>query len=171
MSSEHAARRSSSTSDLLFALLDRGRAEYRVIDHPAEGHTDVASRLRGHPLAQAAKCLVVRSKISKRHSRYVLAVVPGDRRVDFTRIRELTGARDSMCADRPTAERLAAAVSGAIMPFAFNPSLELFADPDLCEHPELFFNAATLERSVALRTEDYIRLARPTFYRIAQAGE
>ncbi|KHD76859.1 prolyl-tRNA synthetase [Actinoplanes utahensis] len=149
--------------------MDRERADYRVIDHPAEGHTDLASRLRGHPLAQAAKCLVIRIRMTKKQSRYVLAVVPGHRRVDFARIKALTGARDAMCADRPTAERLSAAVSGAIVPFAFNPALELFADPELCDHAELFFNAATLERSIALRTEDYIRLARPTFYRIAQA--
>jgi Ala-tRNA(Pro) deacylase len=155
----------------LLTFLDSGRARYRLIDHAPEGRTEVASLLRGHPLAQAAKSIIVRARMTKRTSRYVLAVVPGDRRVDLERIREMAGARDAGFADRTTAERLAATISGTIMPFAFDSALELLVDPSLLAHPEVFFNAAALDRSVALHTSDYIKLARPTLRRIAQAAE
>ncbi|GGZ03729.1 hypothetical protein GCM10010365_23280 [Streptomyces poonensis] len=63
------------------AVAERTEAGFRLIDHPPEGHTERASRLRRHPLAQAAKCIVVRVARGRRSRRYVLAVVPGDRRV------------------------------------------------------------------------------------------
>ncbi|MFF5017223.1 YbaK/EbsC family protein [Streptomyces sp. NPDC001165] len=55
---------------------------------PCTTARDLASELRGHPLDQAVKCLVVRVSTG-RSRRYVLAVVPGDRRLDMTRVREL----------------------------------------------------------------------------------
>lgn len=155
-------------ADRLLTLLDEGRARYRMIGHAPEGRTGLASQLRGHPAEQAAKCIVVRVKITKKRSRYVLAVIPGDRRVDLERVRELTGGRDAHFADRQTAERLADTVSGTIMPFAFNDAMELLVDPTLLEQTDIFFNAAALDRSIALDSADYVRLARPRVVSIVQ---
>jgi Ala-tRNA(Pro) deacylase len=67
------------------------------------------------------------------------------------------------------AERLAGSVAGTVLPFAFHPDLILIADPSITIQQELFFNAARLDRSVsvALRTSDYMHLARPHLERIA----
>jgi prolyl-tRNA editing enzyme YbaK/EbsC (Cys-tRNA(Pro) deacylase) len=40
---------------------------------------------------------------------------------------------------------------GTVLPFAFDPSLELIVDIGVRDRAELFFNAARLDRSVALR--------------------
>ncbi len=53
------------------------------------------SALRGHPASEAAKCLVLMVKIDRRVTRHVLAVVPGDRRVDLAAIRTLFAAAAS----------------------------------------------------------------------------
>jgi Ala-tRNA(Pro) deacylase len=58
-------------------------------------------------------------------------------------------------------------VAGTVLPFAFHPELTLIADPSLQKHPEIFFNAARLDRSVALRVIDYVAPAKPRFERIA----
>lgn len=155
----------------LFRLLATGGAEYRLMDHPPEGRTDVVSEMRGNPVEQAAKCIVVRTKVTKKESAYVLAVVPGDRKVDLDRIRDHRAARNASFADSPTAERLSQSVSGAIIPFAFDPALELVVDPDLLAHEEIYFNAGTLDRSIALKTKDYIRLAQPVVKQIALAAD
>ncbi|MFB7667701.1 amino acid--tRNA ligase-related protein [Kitasatospora sp. NPDC056138] len=145
----------------LLELLDSEGARYRLIPHPPEGRTEIASRLRGHPLEQAAKCMVIRVKLSKRTSRYVLAVVPGDRLVDLEGIRRLYDGKEASFAHRGTAEQLAGAVCGSITPFTFHEDLELVVDPDLLSHDEIFFNAARLDLSIALNTEDYLALTRP----------
>ncbi|MCC3766438.1 YbaK/EbsC family protein [Streptomyces sp. UNOC14_S4] len=154
-------------SGRLLRLLEEGGARFRRIEHEAEGRTDVVSALRGNDLAQAAKCVVVRVKKTKKTSHYVLATVPGDRRVDLGRIAELCEARHAMFADQPTAERLTGCTSGAIVPFTFDPALELVVDPALLAHEEMFFNIE-LDRSLALDTEDYVRLAEPRVESISE---
>jgi Ala-tRNA(Pro) deacylase len=52
-------------------------------------------------------------------------------------------------------------VAGTILPFSFHQELTLIVDPSLLENDELYFNAARLDRSLALSTSDYIALARP----------
>jgi Ala-tRNA(Pro) deacylase len=147
--------------DRLVADLEAAGARYRLIDHAPEGRTDLVSVLRGHDVALAAKCLIIMVKTGKKQSRYVLAVVPGDARVDLPAVQALVGGTYVAFAGRDKAEELAGSVSGTVLPFSYHPRLELVADPALLQTPELFFNAARLDRSVALATDDYVRLAEP----------
>jgi Ala-tRNA(Pro) deacylase len=75
----------------LIALLDQHAVEYRLIDHPSEGRTDLVSSMRGNTLAQAAKCIVLIVKIGKKVTKYVLAVVPGTARVNLAAVKALFG--------------------------------------------------------------------------------
>lgn len=151
----------------LIALLDEHGAAYRLIDHAPEGRTEIVSPMRGNPLAAAAKCIVLMVKLGKKTTRHVLAVVPGDARLDLGAVKALLGATYAAFASPEVAEELAGSVVGTVLPFAFGPRLELIADPALLQHDELFFNAGRLDRSLALRTRDYVRIARPRFERIA----
>lgn len=132
-----------------------------MIEHEPEGQTELVSALRGNDLKAAAKCMVVMVKLGKKKSHYVLAVVPGDARVDLNGIKELLGGSYVAFADKARAEELAGSVSGTVLPVSYHEQLELIVDPKLLEVPELFFNAARLDRSLALVTEDYVRLAQP----------
>ncbi len=155
----------------LIGLLDGHHARYRLIDHPAEGRTDLASILRGHPLEQAAKCIIVRVSITKRVGKYVLAVVPGDRQVDLEAVAALFGGGRTAFATPEIAERLAGSVCGTVMPLSFHPDLHLVVDEDLILTEEIYFNAARLDRSVALSTPDYLAIATPQVAAIAAAGD
>jgi Ala-tRNA(Pro) deacylase len=118
-------------------------------------------------VSQAAKCLILRVKTDRRTTRHVLAVVPGDRRVDLDAVRALFHARYVGFSDPETAERLAHAVPGTVLPFAFDPDLELVADPEVVAQPHLYFNAARLDRSATISGADYARLAQPRIEHIA----
>jgi Ala-tRNA(Pro) deacylase len=152
---------SGDTYDRLIADLDAAGARYRLLDHEPEGRTELVSALRGNALGQAAKCLVVLVKVGKKQSRYVLAVVPGDARLDLAAVRGLLGGTYAAFADTAKAEALAGSVSGTVLPVSYHPDLELIADPALLGHDEIFFNAARLDRSMALATADYLRVAKP----------
>ncbi|WP_203217993.1 YbaK/EbsC family protein [Nocardia terpenica] len=155
----------------LIADLDAAQARYRIVDHPPEGRTDLVSALRGHDVAHAAKCLIVMVKIGKKQTRYVLAVVPGHTRVDLQAIKSLLGGSYVGVAGKDKAEELAGSVSGTVLPFTYHPQLELIADPALVEVPELYFNAARLDRSIALAADDYTRIAVPRLEPIALADD
>jgi Ala-tRNA(Pro) deacylase len=150
----------------LIADLDASGARYRLIEHPPEGRTEVVSALRGHALAHAAKCLILLVKIGKKQTRYVLAVVPGDARLDLAAVKALLGASYVAFADKDKAEQLAGSVAGTVLPFSYDKRLELIADPGLLDCDELYFNAGRLDRSIALSSKDYLRLAQPCIARI-----
>ena len=152
----------------LIELLDQHKAQYRLIDHEPEGRTEIVSPMRGNKVSQAAKCIVIMVKIGKKVTKYVLAVVAGDAKVNLNAIKTLFQGTYISFATPEIAEKLAGSVSGTILPFSFNPELELIVDPELLKNDELFFNAARLNRSMALRTSDYTELAKPRLEQIAQ---
>ena len=155
------------TYDRLITLLDEKKARYRVIEHAPEGRTELISPIRGNPLNQAAKCIIVMLKPDKKTTKHVLVVVPGDTKVDFKALKAMYGASYCSFASVENAEQLGGSVVGTILPFSFHPDLELVADPKILATSEMFFNAARLDRSLCLATEDYKAIANP---RVAQVA-
>jgi Ala-tRNA(Pro) deacylase len=102
----------------------------------------------------------------KKVTRYVLAVVPGDARVDLSAVKALLGGTYVAFASPEIAARLAGSVPGTVLPFSFTPELELIVDPSLLENEEIYFNAARLDRSMVLKASDYATIAHPRLERI-----
>ncbi|GGK74884.1 YbaK/EbsC family protein [Mangrovihabitans endophyticus] len=161
------APRTAAAYDDLLALLDGRGADYSVMTHEPVGTTEVVSRLRGNALEQAAKCLLLVVKLDRRTRRHVLAVVPGDSKVDLRAVAGLFAARYVGFADPATAERLARSVPGTVLPFPMSPEVELLVDPRVLTQPRLYFNAARLDRSISLDTDDYTTIAQPRVAPIA----
>ena len=91
----------------LITFLDQHEVPYRLIDHEPEGRTEIVSPMRGNSLSQAAKCIVLMVKIGKKVTRYILAVVPGDARVDLQAVKSLLQGTYIAFASSDIAERLA----------------------------------------------------------------
>ncbi len=152
----------------LIAFLDQHGVPYRLIDHAPEGRTELVSPMRGNALSQAAKCIVLMVKMGKKITRYILAVIPGDAKVDLQAVKALLGGTYVAFASSDIAERLAGSVAGTILPFSFNLALELIVDPSLLKNDEIYFNAARLDRSMVLKTNDYVALAKPRLESITE---
>ena len=152
----------------LVDALEAGGARFRFIDHEPEGRTEFVSKLRGHGSHQAAKCLVLMVKQGKKVTKFVITVVPGDKRVDPDAVKRLMDGTYAGFASTPDAERITQCVTGTVLPFAFNGELTLMVDPGVLENAEIYFNAGRLDRSVCVDSRDYARIARPRVERIAR---
>jgi Ala-tRNA(Pro) deacylase len=141
----------------LVALLEANNARFRIIEHPAEGRSGLVAQLRGTKPGQGAKAMLCRSQGS-----FVLAVLPGDRRIDFKKVAHAVGNRKAALATPEEAMRETGCAIGAIPPFSFSARIKLVADPALiANHEEIAFNAGRLDRSMVLHAQDYVRIARP----------
>jgi Ala-tRNA(Pro) deacylase len=150
----------------LVALLEAQGARFRVIEHPAEGRSDLVARIRGTKPGQGAKAMLCRSE-----GAYVLAVLPGDRRVDFRKIAQVAGKRKATLATPEEAMKVTGCAIGAIPPFSFSPEVTLVVDPALIEsHDEVAFNAGRLDRSMVLDSKDYVRIARPLLRSVSSSA-
>ena len=151
-------------------LLDRERATYRVIEHEPEGHTEVIAQIRGNRIQQSIKSIVIQVRLKKKENVYCLANVPGDCRIDFAGIKNHFQADSVAFASRDKAQELTGCVIGSIPPFSFNDQLLVLADPLIQENEEVVFNAGRLDRSIFMRLDDYLRVARPQLVDIALRG-
>jgi len=154
----------------LCALLDQEGATYRALEHEPEGRTELIAQIRGNRLEQAIKSIVVMVRFGKKDSRFFLANVPGDCRIDLNAIRDHFGGTQAAFAPREKAQELTGCVIGAIPPFSFNEHLLVLADPAIRANEEVVFNAGNLERSIFMKMEDYFRIAKPQVIKIATRG-
>jgi Ala-tRNA(Pro) deacylase len=152
-------------------LLDQQGAAYRVIEHEPEGRTEMIAQIRGNKIEQSIKSIVVQVRRKGQDTLYCLANVPGDCRIDFDGIKRLFGADSVAFASRDKAQELTGCVIGAIPPFSFNDQLLVLADPRIQQNDEVVFNAGRLDRSIFMKLEDYIRIAKPQMAGIALRGE
>jgi len=153
--------------DRLVALLDAAAARYRVIEHPAEGRSEAISAIRGNRPEQAAKAMVLDVRGGGGGRRHVLAVLPGNARLDFAAVATLFEARKCGFASPETAQEITGCVMGAVPPFALADALALVVDERLLANETLYFNAGRLDRSMELSTADWLTTARPRVARIA----
>ncbi len=144
----------------LVAILDREGARYRVIEHPAEGRSDLVAAIRGTAPGQGAKAMLCRGKDEGRT--LILAILPGDQKLDFKKVAAAGHVKKVSLATAEDAERETGCVIGAIPPFALSPAIKLVVDPGLLESfDEIAFNAGRLDRSIVLNSSDYVRIAQP----------
>ncbi|RPJ28152.1 MAG: YbaK/prolyl-tRNA synthetase associated domain-containing protein, partial [Chloroflexi bacterium] len=73
-------------------------------------------------------------------------------------------------AARDKAQELTGCVIGAIPPFSFSDQLQVLADPLIQENEEVVFNAGRLDRSIFMKLDDYLRIAKPQLVKIALRG-
>jgi Ala-tRNA(Pro) deacylase len=149
------------------ALLDQEGATYRVIEHEAEGRTEVIAKIRGNRIQQSIKSMVLQVRLKPKENIYCLANVPGDCRVDFAGVKNHFQADSAAFAQKEKAQELTGCVIGSIPPFSFNDRLILLADPLIQENEEVVFNAGRLDRSIMMNLSDYMRIARPILASIA----
>ena len=97
----------------------------------------------------------------------LLAVLPGDQKLDFRKLAAALGLPKMTLASAEEATQQTGCVIGAIRPFSLAPQITLVVDPGLvARFGEIAFNAGRLDRSMVLNSEDYVRIAQPAQHAI-----
>ena len=126
----------------------------------AEIPAERVAEIRGTQVSQGAKAMLCR--IKDQPDLLVLAILPGDQRVDFKKVAQSVGGRKASFAAPDEATAKTGCVIGAIPPFSFSPDIRLVVDPQLLlRHEEIAFNAGRLDTSIVLNSADYRRIAAP----------
>lgn len=153
----------------LIRLLDDHGARYRRVSHAEAGRSEEVALARGTEVGQGAKALACRLAMPAGAARYVLAVLPADRRLDTGELARLFGAAKAKLLRPDETEQLTQCRIGAIPPFSFSEDLLLACDEALTERYKVIaFNAGLLDVSVLLDSADYLRIARPVRGRFSQ---
>jgi Cys-tRNA(Pro)/Cys-tRNA(Cys) deacylase len=99
----------------------------RVVRHGRVSSLEEAAELRGIPASKIVKTMVVR----RSKDRYVFVLVPGNRVIDWAKLRDFLGVKRISMADAEDAHRRTGYVRGTITPFGSTTPWPVIADKRL----------------------------------------
>ena len=147
-------------SDIVFqrvsGLLDAKSISYEVLRHAPVFTSEAAAAIRGTPLASGAKAL-----ICKADEKFLMVVLPADRKLASKLVRKAAGAKSLRFASREEVEQLTGLAPGSIPPFGSLFSLPTWCDERLAEQPRINFNAGDHSISISMAYSDYLTAEQP----------
>jgi Ala-tRNA(Pro) deacylase len=154
----------SSVFDRLEAWLRQGGVPFTVLRHGPVYTSEQAAAVRGTSLASGAKALVV-----KADQRFVLLVLPADRKLGNRKARESLAVKSLRFATKEEVENLTGLQPGSIPPFGSLFGLTTYCDPALADNSSINFNAGDHAISIQMAYADFIRVEKPTLLPLADA--
>ena len=145
------------------SLLKQHEVAFQVLRHEPVYTSEEAARVRGTPLASGAK-----AHICKGEDRFVMFVVPADRKLDSRAVRRVKGWRKLRFATREEVLELTGLAPGSIPPFGSLFGLPTLCDERLGENDVINFNAGDHSISVSMRYADYVLVEKPELGKFAE---
>jgi Ala-tRNA(Pro) deacylase len=137
-------------------LKERG-VDFVVLRHQPVFTSEEAAAVRGVALSTGAKAL-----ICKVDDRFLMFVIPGDRKLDSKAVRQALGIHALRFASREELSEFTGLPPGAVPPFGSLFGSPTYCDIRLAENERINFNAGNNSISVLLRYEDYLKVEKPS---------
>jgi len=142
---------------ILSALKAQG-IEYEVFEHePVYTCPQMANFLKTDE-AHIAKSMIVK----KSDGTYMLAVLPGNRKINFHRLGVVTKAAPVILAPKKEAEEIAQCSVGCVYPLGNIINLETLFDSAILRLEYVYFNPGSHTKSVKISTQALTKLVNPT---------
>lgn len=142
-------------------LTDAG-VPFQVLRHAPVYTSSEAAAVRGTPLASGAKALVC-----KADDRFVMIVLPADRKLASKQVRQSQGWKSLRFADRQQVAALTRLEPGSIPPLGSLFDLPTYCDERLADNESINFNAGDHSISISIRYADYAAVEQPTIGKFA----
>jgi Ala-tRNA(Pro) deacylase len=152
---------SPSVFERLQSWLAQSNVPFTVLRHEPVFTSEQAAAVRKTPLSSGAKALVV-----KAGERFVLFVLPADRKLDSRKARAHLQVREMRFATREEVEKLTGLQPGSIPPFGSLFQLPTYCDPGLAHNESINFNAGDHAISIQMAYPDYVKAEKPSLAEI-----
>lgn len=152
--------------DRIITLLNENDCSYTTFEHEAVRTSEEAALVRPeYTLGQGAKALIVRVKMrgeTAGQKQFAQIVVPGNVKFDAKKVREVLNAKDIRFATEEEVDKVTGGIEpGGVPPFGNLFEIPVYVDETLLQHDEIIFNAGDRRFSIALKTKEYLKVARP----------
>jgi Ala-tRNA(Pro) deacylase len=137
----------------LVALLRAEGAEFELTHHDAVTTSAEAAAVRGAELRSGAKAMLVRGR-----GGFALAVLAGDRKVDWKLLKPLVGGKSARFASDEELGDATGLSKGAVPPLGRLFGLRTIYDRSLLDVEVVNFNAGTHTESITMSRDDLIRI-------------
>jgi Ala-tRNA(Pro) deacylase len=153
-----------SVTERVERALREGGVAFEIIEHEPARTSEEAARVRGTPLEEGAKALVMRAEERDAH-----LVLPAHLKVDNAALRAILGTRKLRFATPEELLTLTGCVPGAVPPLGNLFGLPVYLDDQLTQRERVVFNAGSNSVSIVMASADLVRVAAATICRFARA--
>lgn len=138
-------------------FLKENKVSYQIFEHEPVYTSEQASKVRGTSLSGGAKALIFLADGSP-----VMVVVPGNRRVDVKKFKQMYRVGDLRMATPEEVKKTTEGVEiGAVHPFGNLHKIPVYVDEHLGRNSKISFNVGLHTKSAEISWGDYYRLVKP----------
>ncbi|OGD83171.1 hypothetical protein A2572_02815 [Candidatus Collierbacteria bacterium RIFOXYD1_FULL_40_9] len=154
----------------IISLLKENHIEFETFEHEPVRTSQEAARVRtGYSLKQGAKALIVRAKFNSQDKKFLMVVVPGDKRFDNQKLKNLLKVKDLRFATEDEVGKITDGVQlGGVPPFGNLFNLEVYTDKGLFDQEKIIFNAGDKRFSIGMNSSNYKKIVKPNIDLISQ---
>lgn len=144
-------------------LLKENNMWYETFEHePVKTSEEAASLRTGYTIKQGAKALLLKVKPRGDKTKFIMCVLPGDRRLASARVKSEIDLKEIRFATQDEVYRITGGVvPGGVPPFGNLFGLDVYVDNSLLQNEKIVFNAGDRRFSIAMLSKDYQRLVNP----------
>lgn len=143
----------------ILALLDEKKIGYKHLKHEHVHTSEDAAKVRGNSVQQALKAIVLKVKGYK--DDFVLCCLPGDKRIDFSKLKKELGLKDCCLASPKEVLEVTGCKVGTVPPLGSILGLETFMDESVLDNEIIYFSSATHHDSIKILVSEYVRFEKP----------
>jgi len=136
----------------ILSMLESNNVKYKLYEHEPVYTCEQASKVRGIPLSQGIKCLLLKSN----KKRFILALTRGDKKVDFKKLAMLERTKKVKLANEDEVKKIAKCSIGCVHPFCKN--VKIYVDEILLKNDKIEFNPGCHNKTVRIKVKDLISL-------------
>ena len=139
--------------DKIIDALNKEKIDYEVMEHKAVYTSKEAAEVRGTELRQGCKAL-----ICKTEKGFVQAVVPGDKEINFDKLKKILDVKDIELANAGDVKKVSGCNIGSVPPLGNLFSIKVYFDKKVSENEIVAFNAGSHMRSIKMKFTDLKQL-------------
>ena len=141
----------------IISFLKSKNAKFELIEHEPVFTSEQAAKVRGARLCEGVKAIVLKSSSAK----FVLACVPGDKKIDFKKLAQICGEKKfSLASPNEVLEQTGCEI-GSVSPLGMIYPLETFFDKRIIENEIVEFNVGLHTRSVRMSPKELVKALEP----------
>lgn len=141
----------------LLQFLDQNHAHYRT-----RRHRVAYSALASAKMAEVPKGEMVKTLLLSLDGSYTLAVLPSTKKLDFKKLKEITGSQNASLVREEELEGVFPdCTRGAIPPLGNLYHIPVISDKMIMNHQEIFFEPGSHREVMEIPTRDFLKLTHP----------
>jgi len=140
----------------LISYLDENLIKYQHLEHAEVKTSEEAAKVRGTSLEQGAKALLMFAD-----SNPVLIVMSASQKLDNAAFKTQFKVKDLRMATPDEVLEVSGTQIGGVPPFGNLFGVKVFVDSGLLKNEEIVFNAGVRNRSIIMKSADFVKLVNP----------